>query len=196
MNKVRQLIITPVILLSLTACNNNLRSEYLSTVTTSTETTSIDAVEAGNDISTDITLTSFVEALNNSLPGKIKSTGFNISAPQYEKTTNNGDVYSLSINNNIDITFTTNGANNKLTGVMVSEHLSASDTDRVLFLTIMTCTTKVLSPSIDSDEFDELTIKAPIDTAAGGTFEKNINGINYMFATINGTGRIFVANFN
>lgn len=195
MNKISQFIITPVVLLSLTACSSNTKSENIST--TSTEITSVDVGDSvQNDVLSKVTLTSFVEAVNNSLPDKIKSTGFYLSTPEYEKTTDNGDVYSLIINNNIDITFTTNKVDNKLTGVMISEHLSASDTDRVLFLIIMTCAVKVLSPSINPDELNELTIKAPIDTAAGGTFEKTINDVHYIFATVSGTGRVFVANCN
>ncbi len=184
------LIAASTLAISFTGCNNN--SDEINTTETTEVSTELTTDVTQNINVSDISLDEFVKRFNDVLPDTLNSITLN---PVYESTNDNGDVYAASINNSIEFTFNTN--NNMINGVMITENENlASDTDNVLFLTMMHCTIKSLNPSISSDDLNKLTINMPMEVAAGGSTEENINGVNYMFSVISDTGSVFVANIH
>lgn len=181
---------TITVAVSISGCNNS-KSET-DTTTLAELTTEVTTEIAQNVNVSDVTLDAFVEKFNETLPDTFSSINLN---PVYESSNDNGDVYTASINNSIEFTF--NIKNNIINGVMITKNENlASDTDGTLFLSMMHCTIKSLNPSISSEDLNKLTITMPIDLAAGGATEENINGVDYMFSVIPGTGSVFVANLN
>lgn len=181
---------TIIVAVSISGCNNSKSEPDPTTLTELTTEVTTEVIQNVNV--SDVTLDSFVEKFNETLPDTFSSISLN---PVYDSSNDNGDVYTASINNSIKFTF--NIENNIINGVMITKNENlASDTDNTLFLSMMHCTIKSLNPSISSEDLNKLTIAMPMDVAAGGATEENINGVDYMFSVIPGTGSVFVANLN
>lgn len=170
-------------------------TSYVEITTDNTETTTSNTVTASK-VNNKITHAEFADLLKKKLES---NETFKVFAPLINPVPQideeNGVMYLMKLNDNIGVYTLSKGDKDIMEYAFVTEEATATDADRVLFLTMMRNVIEVLDPNISSDNMSDFMIDAPMDIAVSGTYEKTVNNIEYSLANMSGA-RLFTAKIN